>query len=334
MMSSSRLHLITAADYFDALAKDIPRAKKRIVINAMGILWGPRTEKLLPLFYAALERGVEVRFVGDIYSKFEANVPRLHRNDGTPKWSHTLAINTELRAHGAHITYVGKLGLNPFKRRCHTKAAIIDDTVYAFGGVNFTSGAFDNHDYVLTAQNSRLAERLCLLIEDIEKDQRLIDFSEPLDKTSTLLFDGGTPDSSAVYDAACDMVANAKKVYYVSQMCPSGRLAKLLTATESQCFFNRSSQAEPPLNMMLPVDRFFQRITNLYKGSNYIHAKFILCEGKDGSKRLLSGSNNFSWRGIAYGTKEIAVSSSDPDLWQTFYTYMRQEITGPELPRS
>lgn len=329
-MSSSRLRLITAVNYFDALLKDIPTAKKRIVINAMGILWGPQTEKLLPLLQNALERDVEVRIVGDIFSKLEANLPRLHRGDGTPKWSHTLAVNTELRDRGAHITYVGRIGLNPFKGRCHSKITIIDDTVYTFGGINFTSGSFANHDYMLTATNPQLAERLYLLVRDIEKDQRLMDINEPLEKAITLLFDGGTPDSSAIYDEACNLVAEAKKVYYVSQMCPSGRLAKLITATENYCYFNRSSQAEPPLNMALPVDRLLHRISNRYKGKTYIHAKFILCEGKDGSRRLLSGSNNFSWRGIAYGTKEIAISSSDSMLWDSFYSYMQEEVIAPK----
>ena len=179
---------------------------------------------------------------------------------------------------------------------------------------------------MLTAEYPQLAERLYLLIRDLEKDQRLIDFAEPLDKTTTLLFDGGTPDSSAVYEEACNIVADAKKVHYVSQMCPSGRLAKLITATENHCYFIRSSQAEPPLNMALPVDKLLSGITNSYKGKNYIHAKFILCEGKDGGRRLISGSNNYSWRGIAFGTKEIAISSSDPALWQTFYTYMQKEV--------
>jgi cardiolipin synthase A/B len=327
-MGSSKLSLITAAEYYEALLNGIPKAKKRIVVHAMGVLWGPRTEILLPLLYNALERGLEVRLVGDIYSKFVANVPKLHRGDGTPRWSHTLAVNTELRARGAHITYVGRLGFNPFKGRCHSKVTLIDDTVFSFGGVNFSSGSFDNHDYMLTATDAKLAERLYLLIRDVEKDQRLIDFNESLDKNTKLLFDGGTPDSSAIYDEICNIVAGSAKVYYVSQMCPSGRLAKLITATENHCYFNRSSQAEPPLNMALPVERLFHRITNLYKGKTYIHAKFILCEGKDGSKRLVSGSNNFSWRGVAYGTKEIAISSSDPNLYQQFYGYLQQEIIG------
>jgi cardiolipin synthase len=327
-MSALDLRLITAADYFELLKSSIPTAKSRVVINAMGILWGPRTEQLLPLLRDAAERGVEVRLVGDIFSKVEANIPRLHRGDGTPKWSHSLAVNTELRDAGAHVTYVGKIGLNPFKGRSHSKITIIDDLVCTFGGVNFTSGSFDNHDYMLSATDNTLADRLYALVREIEKDQRLADCNESLGNGNRLLFDGGTPDSSAIYDAACDMVSTAKKVYYVSQMCPSGRLAKLITATENYCYFIRPSQAEPPLNVALPVDRLFSRITNQYKGKRYIHAKFILCEDKDGTRRLVSGSNNYSWRGIAYGTKEIALSSSDPTLWATFYAYMQQEIQG------
>jgi hypothetical protein len=325
-MGSQKLRLIAADEYYDVLLAGISKAKKRVLVNAMGILWGPRTEQLLPALREALERGVEVRLIGDIFSKVEANIPRLHRGDGTPKWSHTLAVNTELRALGAHITYVGKIGLNPFKGRCHTKITIIDDTVFTFGGANFTSGSFSNHDYMLTATDDALAERLYKLAREIEKDQPLADRSEAIGEGMRLLFDGGTPDSSAIYDEACNRVATARRVYYVSQMCPSGRLAKLITATENYCYFNRPSQAEPPLNMALPVDRLLSRINNHYKGKRYIHAKFILCEDKDGTKHLVSGSNNYSWRGIAYGTKEIAVGSSDPQLWQTLFDYMQREI--------
>jgi hypothetical protein len=41
-----------------------------------------------------------------------------------------------------------------------------------------------------------------------------------------------------------------------------------------------------------------------------------LFELKDGSKAVLSGSHNFSWRGVAFGTKEIALYSTDPNVWR------------------
>jgi cardiolipin synthase A/B len=327
-MRPLHLQFITANDYFESLQRTIPLAKKRIVIHAMVVLWQPHTEILIPLLQDALDRGVEVRIVGDYYSKFHANMPKFVRGDHGPRWGHTIAINSELQSRGAHTAYVGKIGLNPYKQRCHSKITLVDDRVYTFGGVNFYSGAFTFHDYMLTAESTALADRLYDLVRDIEKYPRMADVIEPVDQENTLLFDGGSPGSSAIYETACKVVSEAKKVYYVSQMCPSGQLAKLINATENTCYFVRPTQAEPPSSLALLFDRARYGITNHYKGKRYIHAKFILTEGKDGSKHIVSGSNNFSWRGIAYGTKEIAVHSTDKELWQTFYDYMQHEIIG------
>jgi cardiolipin synthase len=318
---------VPATDYYESLLKHIPQAKKRVVIHAMVVLWQPHTEKILTLLHDALDRGVEVRIVGDLYSKLQANMPKFARNDRGPRWGHTIALNSELQSKGAHVTYVGKIGFNPFKQRCHSKITIVDNLCYTFGGVNFYAGGFTFHDYMLECRDASLADRLYELVRDIERYPRMTDSTEKLDDANTLLFDGGTPGSSVIYDAACDAVASAKKVYYVSQMCPSGRLAKLLTSTDNECYFIRPSQAEPPSNLALIVDQKRYGVKNRYKGKRYIHAKFILCENEDGSKRIISGSNNFSWRGIAYGTKEIALDSTNPQLWQAFYDFMKKEIT-------
>lgn len=320
------MKLVTATDYHDALLDLIPSAKRRIVIHAMVILWQPHTEIYIPLLHDALERGVEVRIVGDMFSKFQANLPKFARNDRGPRWGHTIAANSELQSRGAHIKYVGKIGLNPYKQRCHSKITIVDDTAYTFGGVNFYSGGFSFHDYMLEIKNQKLADRLYDLVREIEKFPRMADVTEKIDGHNTLLFDGGTPGSSAIYDTACDIVVDAKKVYYVSQMCPSGRLAKLINSTDNHCYFVRPTQVDPPSNLALIFDKARFGIKNLYKGKQYIHAKFILTEGKDGTKHIVSGSNNFSWRGIAFGTKEIAVHSTDPELWQVLYNYMQEKI--------
>lgn len=325
-MKPLNLRFVPATEYYESLLKYIPQAKKRVVIHAMVVLWQPHTEKILPLLRDALDRGVEVRIVGDMYSKLQANMPKFVRNDQGPRWGHTIAINSDLQSRGAHITYVGKIGFNPFKQRCHSKICIIDDLSYTFGGVNFYAGGFTFHDYMLEGKSPALADKLYDLVCDIEKFPRMADVTEGLDEQNTLLFDGGTPGSSVIYDAACEAVANAKKVYYVSQMSPSGELAKLITKTDNECYFTRPLQAEPPTNLSILVDAARFGIKNRYKGKRYIHAKFILCEGKDGTKQIISGSNNFSWRGIAYGTKEIAVRSTDPTLWQAFYDYMQREI--------
>ena len=328
-MKTPEVRLVTASDYYQSLVISIPKATRLVVIHAMNLLWGPQTEVLVPLLQGALKRGVEVRIVGDYYSKFQANRPKfVHRGRATnlPKWAHTRAINYRLEGDGAHVTYVGKIGLNPFKGRCHSKITIIDDLVYAFGGVNFSDDAFQNHDYMLETRDPALAQQLYKLVLEVEKDQKFDDIREKINGQTTLLYDGGQPGKSIIYETACDIVAKAKKVYYVSQMCPSGQLAKSLEKTDYSCYFIRPSQADTPANLALVLDKARSGIKNLYKGKGYIHAKLILCEYADGSKHLISGSNNYSWRGIAYGTKEIAVHSTDSKLWDALYEFIQQEI--------
>lgn len=321
------MRFISAADYFEALVSTISKAKKRIVIHAMTILWSQETEVLLPALHRALGQGVEVHIVGDIYSKFFANTPKIIRTRERPKWAHTRAINIKLESEGARIAYIGRLGINPFKGRTHSKITIVDDTAFTFGGVNFIDSAFHNHDYMIQVDNAPFCDDLFELVTAIKHAKApLPDIQKQLSNSATMLFDGGTPGTSAIYKAACDAVANAKKVYYVSQMCPSGKLAKLITATDSQCYFIHANQADIPDNFALMFDKARYSVENLYTGKRYIHAKFILTEDADGTKHVISGSNNFSWRGIAYGTKEIAVHSTDSALWQVFYEYMQREI--------
>jgi len=328
-MNDVTFQFLPANKYFEALKREIPQANKRIVIHAMTVAWDDMTGQLVPLLLEALARNTEVRIIGDVYTKLWTRQPKIARQK-TPSWKHVQAVTKQLVDAGAICTYIGKFGLNPFKKRCHSKATIIDDLVYTFGGVNFTGDSFANYDYMLVAKNIAFADRIYNLIQEIEADKPtpLSDLTEQLSTTETMLFDGGTPGQSIIYKTTCDIVANAQKVYYVSQMCPSGVLAKRLKETEYYCYFVRPSQVEPPSNIALIVDKLRYGIRNRYAGKNYIHAKFILCEGKDGSKHVISGSNNFSWRGIAYGTKEIAVHSTDPRLWQVFYNFLQQTILG------
>jgi cardiolipin synthase len=321
------MKLVTAQAYFDTLLHQLPKAKKRIVLHAMTILWGPRTEQLLPILTEAARRGVDVRVVGDIYSKFVPRLPRPFR-DKLPPWKQVAKLNEQLRVAGVHVAYAGKLGTNPFKHRIHSKCTIIDDLVYSFGGINITDDSLDNHDYMIEASSPRLADYLYDLVRAIEADGSapLQNRKERITEDTTLLFDGGSAGMSVIYDTACELVADAKKAYFVSQMCPSGRLAPLLKATDNECYFVRFSQADFPASLVLARDKARYRIKSRYHGETYIHAKLILTIGKDGRRHVLTGSNNFSWRGVAYGTKEIALHSTNPGLWQELYDFMQQEI--------
>jgi len=329
------MRFLPVSAYIEALHVAIPRAKQRIVINAADIRWGEQLSTFLPLFSEAAKRGVEVRIIADIYSKYMALAPHPNRSDPAVSWKQNLAIAAQLQTAGARFSYIGKLGLNPFAHRTHTKITIIDNQLYTFGGVNFCESSLKNKDYMLSMHDPILADRLYRLIGEIEKagPRPLPDFEEQLGGQAMVLFDGGTPKTSAIYDTACRLAASAKKLYLVSQMCPSGKLARLINNTDNYCYFIHTSQADPPANIGMWLDQKRYHIKNQYTGSAYIHAKFLLTEDKNGDKHLLSGSNNFSYRGVKFGTKEIAVHSTDPVLWQAFYDFMQQQIVGQPAQR-
>jgi len=326
-MDSVQLNALPAEAYYEALVRDVERAQKRIIINAMIVHWGKRLNKLLAALEAALERSVDVQLVGDIYTKYEAKTSRIAGRGLDLTWTQSQTINQRLQAKGAHVVYFGKLGLNPFRGRCHTKITIVDDAFYTFGGVNFSVSHIGYADLMLRGQDRAMADYLATLVGKIEKGVVLPDLIEPFGP-HTLLFDGGTPHKSVIYETALADVRAAQKVYFVSKMCPTGDLAKALNATDSTCYFNRPELEGPPENLAIMVDQHRYHIRNHYTGAGHIHAKFLLCERADGTRSLITGSNNFSWRGIAFGTKEIAVRSADAQLYQQLYDFLQTHIVG------
>lgn len=305
------MQLLNTREYYNDLQKTFAEANHRIVVTAMLVTKDPTTTPLLEELLAAAKRGVQVAIVVDVFTKFHENSQR---------WQETLAFFTLLESAGAKIVIIGKLGLHPYAGRCHIKATIVDNTVYSFGGVNFDRTAFGFADYMLKTHQMQLADELYALI-DLLGTPRLPDHKTSLSHHHTLLFDGGRPGKSIIYETACRLARHARNIYYVSQMCPSGELAKIFAAKNTACYFNRVAQTGFPGNFALAFDQQRFGITNLYNHQTYIHAKFILFENADGSRELLSGSHNFSWRGVAYGTKEIALHSTDPDLWHQLYSF-------------
>lgn len=317
---------MTPEAYYQALLTAIPVANKRIIIHVMDIRWGGKHDTFIPLLKAAAQRGVRVQLIGDAYSRFQSKIPHLKRGH-SQGWKTQVRTSDDLRKSGVEVTYIGKIGINPFAGRTHSKITIVDDEVFTFGGINFTADWFINSDFMLHMHDAILADRLDQLVQDIKSDAKILpDLEELLGEGATMLFDGGTPGKSIIYDTACTLIKNAAHVYFVSQMCPSGQLAQLLHKTDSSCYFISPRQTDFPANIGLILDQKRYRIRNLYKGTRYIHAKFILTVDKQGKKHLLCGSNNFSWRGISFGTKEIAVHSTDPRLWDEVYQYMQRSI--------
>lgn len=324
------INLLTAAEYRNALVKQVPLAKHRIVVAAMAMTWDETTIPILKLLLEACQRGVAVHILYDRYSWLPFTFHKwLPSHKIRQQVGQLLAFAKEIELAGGIVSEVGKKwGINPFSHRMHAKISLIDDAIYSFGGVNFTADSFLYADYMCHTQNLVMADQLAGHIEAISRSRSLPNSELLLNDNSVVLLDGGQPGSSIIYDRACELAGQAAQVVYVSQMAPSGRLAKALRG-KSTCYFNRVGQATGAGKLGLAIDTWRYGLTNHYKGSTYIHAKFMLFKMRDGSRILLSGSNNFSWRGVAYGTKEIALQSGDPILWDELAHYLQIKIIGP-----
>jgi len=322
------MHLVTGDDYYQQLLTTIPHAKKRIVLAAMVVLSGKQTDRIFALLRDAAQRGVPVTIMVDNYSRLKSVHSGTLDMSVAQRIAHTFTTLAALEAVGATVHYFGKVRvLNPFKGRCHVKITVVDDDFYCFGGINFTDESFQNIDYMFHGAHPRLADRLEQLVARIGTIQPpLPDDDLPLGSTQHLLFDGGKPDDSIIYDQACELASQAIRVLYVSQTAPSGRLAELLHGTDSTCYFNRPLQMQLPGRYAQAFDQQRWRTPNHYTGTRYIHAKFMLCELPGGRKAVLSGSNNFSYRGVAFGTQEIALYSTEPSHYHQLRAFARTHM--------
>jgi hypothetical protein len=309
--------LIDAADYVAELARLVPKAEKRIVLAAMTIMCGPKTDDILRPLVASAKRGVRVHVLLDRFTaSLVAKPNNLDVGEFKQAVAATHALFDDLKAAGGHVSYVGKLGLNPYSGRYHAKAAIVDDDVFSFGGVNLRDDAYDCIDYMLHTVDAKLADNLEQLIAHNAEGEPRRDVQLLLSNGDTILFDAGQKGESIIFRRACDLAAQARAVTYVSQMAPTGKLAKALATTKTTYFANRPRQSGLRPDMLGQwFDQHTNGLENHYDGKPYIHAKFILYELRSGEKVLLSGSHNFSWRGVAFGTKEIALESNDEALW-------------------
>ncbi|HKX73207.1 MAG TPA: phospholipase D-like domain-containing protein [Candidatus Saccharimonadales bacterium] len=314
--------VLQAAEYYNEFLALIPKAKKRIVLSAMVVRSGPKTGKILQAMVSAARRNVKVHVLADVFCQ-HAMVSRpdyLSAEGFRHECAETRELLNEIHALGGTVDWVGRVGLNPYAGRYHAKVSIVDDHVFTFGGVNFCDDAFGNIDYMLYAKQAALADRLERLVADNGKGFPPADLRVQLDAHATLLFDAGRKGESVIYSRATELAAAAKTVTYVSQMCPSGMLGQRIKQTAHTCYFTRPEQTGiRPDTLAQLWDGWRTGIKNQYEGDAYVHAKVILYELKDGTKAVLSGSHNFSYRGVAFGTKEIALESSDPELWRKLH---------------
>lgn len=310
--------LLPSADYMTDLTATVRRAKSRIVI--MTTIFhndSERMEAFTAALCSAAERGVDVSMCADSYTYLEPNGPwpRILKNHSAQAYR---AIRTErrLKAAGIKFRWLGKSANIGVMGRTHTKWSIIDDVVYSFGGVNLCEMGITNTDYMFQMTHATLADTLAQLQQDILQADRGGHAGKnrtvTVNERTTILFDGGIPLHSHIYARALSLARQASDIIFVSQYCPTGKLASILKAKNARVYFNHWESANALNTLVIRAGMHSSRVHTSYDREPYLHAKFIIFTMPNGTTVALTGSHNFQTGGVVLGTREVCMETTDP----------------------
>lgn len=324
------MKLLLAPDYVSDATKAINKAKQRVILMSMVIADQPASHDLLDALSAAAKRGVEVQVTADTFTFGEINGGFLWmRYNSRPIRSVTNMVK-KLKSAGVRFNWLGRTKTTMFTGRTHSKWCLVDDTVYCFGGVNILqSGIAENADYMFKTESTELADRIVNEYQRILASDRN---GNPLRNRrlvlpfGNVLVDGGIAGSSIIYKRACDLAKEAKSVTLVSQYPPTGKLAKLIRQTRHSSYINRPEHAKGLNRLVIKYSQWRDPVSTLYQRKRYIHAKFIIFTMKDNTKIAISGSHNFNYSGVLFGTREIALETKDQKIIGQLEEFLKNEI--------
>jgi cardiolipin synthase len=309
------MKLLLPPDYVKRAAADVRKAKKRVFLIAMVIADHPATHELIAEIEAAARRGVPVTVSADVFTYGEVSGSFLPIRYYSPNAKLVTAMAKQLKSAGVTFRWLGRSRQTILHGRTHDKWCVVDDTVYSFGGVNLFEGGIHNVDYMFRVTDARIADRLAFEQDRISKADRTnsnypsVVYELDPDR---LLLDGGIISQSVIYRRACELAQESKKVLFVSQYGPTGKLSRILKKKSTRYYFNRVEQGDFLNGIMLRIASIIGRSKTLYKKDTYLHAKFIIFTMKDGSKVAITGSHNFAYTGVLLGTREVALETRNP----------------------
>ena len=239
-------------------------------------------------------------------------------------------LERRMKRHGANFRWLGRNSNITLAGRTHSKWLIIDDIVYSFGGLNVGEESFDNTDYLLKFHNAELASRLFsehLRLMGADRGghaSRSHKFA--LDKSSTVLIDGGLLGDSIIYRRACALAKEAESITLVSQYCPTGKLSRILRRKQATIYFNHWRRAGALNKLLIQIGMLSARQRTLYERVPYLHAKFMICTMPDGKKVAITGSHNFMFSSGFLGTREIALETTDKRIIMQLEKFMTHRV--------
>ncbi len=326
----SSFELLEAREYYARLLKAVSRAKRYINITSYDLIYDASTQALLDTIVNAAERGVKVTLSADTMTFNELRGRSFGPiNPDHPSTASIHAYVDTLRRAGGTFTWLGKmLVINSYIQRNHEKWSIVDDEVFGFGGINMYDKGLLNTDYMLFLKNAQLADMLReqhnILLSD---PQNYTGYSATVDSQSTIYIDSAATNSSQIYSRACELAERAASAMFVSQFYPTGPLATRLKKIDTTYYTNRPEQMSAFIvRTMQRVDAWRTGAENSYTKDNYLHAKCIIFTMRDGSKVALTGSHNFSYAGVRFGTVESELETRDPHVITQLEAFIKKTV--------
>ncbi len=321
--------LISPTEYVAQGAAAIRKATKRVYFLSMVFADHENTHELIQELEAAARRGVEVVVAADVFTYGEVSgsfLPVRYYGRGAKDMNRMIR---SLRKSGVRFSWLGRNRATLFNGRTHNKWCIADNTIFSFGGINMYHSGIENVDYMFMLNDAPLADRL---VEEQIRIQRAERRSANHPSvayeygSNTVLIDGGIIGQSVIYRRACELSEQAKAITFVSQYCPTGKLARILKQKPARLYYNRIEQATGLNKFAIAISQFFSRLKTSYTRKTYLHAKCMVFEMPDGSKVALSGSHNFAYSGVLLGTREIALETKDPVIIQQLERFIAEEV--------
>jgi len=323
------MQLLTATEYVTQATRAIQQAQKRVHVIAMVIADHDATHDFITALQDAAKRGVTVSVAADVFTYGEVTGSFLPLRYYSKGGRSATSMAKKLKTAGVSFHWLGHGRVTIFNGRTHSKWCVVDDVSFVFGGVNLYQQGIEHIDYMFKVNDARLADRLAkeqgkiLQAERTATNYSSVGFQ--LDN-HTVLFDGGIMAHSLIYRRVCELARSAEHVTFVSQYCPTGKLAKYLKATSHSLYFNRPAQATLFNRLLIKLNMFLTGFKTMYTGDTYIHAKCIIFTHSDGTKTAITGSHNFAYAGVLFGTREIALETKDPAIIQQLETFLDAQV--------
>lgn len=303
--------------YVAALVKDVEHANHRVILFSHILGYDASTQKLVAALCDAAGRGVRVEVASDVFTYGIMGGWKVapFRPDRRMRALRTMAKRFERS--GVKFHWIGQLGPILFAGRTHIKWCVIDDKVYGFGGVNLYEDGLRYADYMLGGRDAELGDRIANEHEHIVRANRPGKVHRSYQFPSlqgTVLVDGGKMGDSIIYKRACELARQAKGITFVSQYCPTGKLGKIMHAKGAKLYFSHWRLARSLNRFLIRTSMTATGYKTLYRRQTFIHAKCIIYAMPDGRKVALTGTHNFVRGGVALGTREIALETSDPHI--------------------